>query len=76
MLEKNGGKYEQECTFIRKITNANGVILIVLGGDKKGTGASIQAPPSFMLELPDILIEMAQDIQRDIDASTKKELVH
>jgi hypothetical protein len=45
------GKYDDQATAVQKATNAAGVIVIVIGGDK-GAGFSCQATLEVTLRLP------------------------
>jgi hypothetical protein len=56
------GKYDEYCTKIREETKAEGVLLAVFGGSK-GDGFSVQAPFELLLELPEILRNMARQIE-------------
>lgn len=58
------GAYDAECTMVREKTNAAGVILIVLGGER-GNGFSCQTNLAVMHSLPEILRNMADQIERD-----------
>jgi hypothetical protein len=57
------GKYDPECTDIRTRDQAEGVILIVIRG-VKGSGFSCQATPEITFSLPQILRNIADDIER------------
>ena len=59
------GKYDDECTAAQKATNAAGVILIVVGGDK-GHSFSIQATLEVTRALPDMLRDIANQIEIDL----------
>ncbi len=48
------GKYDDECTMLRESTEAQGVIVIVIGG-KLGSGFSVQADRHTTLLLPHML---------------------
>lgn len=58
------GKYDSACTLVRETTQAEGVILIVLSGNK-GTGFSVQATLPTTLQLPTLLRYMANLIEAD-----------
>ena len=60
----NEGVYDDLCTMVRDITNAEGVVLIVFEGDK-GSGFSIQARLSLGLKLPGILEKMAAELRKE-----------
>lgn len=59
------GKYDAEAAAAMKATNAAGVILIVIGGDK-GPGFSVQATHQVMLSLPTMLKDVAGQLEADI----------
>lgn len=59
------GKYDAECSTAQKATNASSVILIVLGGDR-GDGFSVQATPDVIWAMPDMLREIAKQLEIDI----------
>jgi hypothetical protein len=64
------GKYDDVCTCAREATGARTVVLIVLEG-REGSGFSVQSnnPPSVMRTLlPNLLREMAADIERTVNA--------
>lgn len=56
------GKYDDLCTYVREQTQAEGTIVIVLGGNK-GSGFSCQADLPTTLRLPDMLERLAKDIR-------------
>jgi hypothetical protein len=58
------GKYDDVATLVRERTNAAGVILIVIGG-YLGQGFAIQATPEVTLNLPEMLRDMANQIEAD-----------
>lgn len=55
---KGPGKYDELCTLVQEATEAEGVILIVLGGNR-GAGFSVQATVPIHLRLPSYLRELA-----------------
>lgn len=57
------GKYDLQCSEVRIATEAAGVILLIIGGNK-GTGFSVQANLEVTLKLPEILRIMANEIER------------
>jgi hypothetical protein len=59
------GVYDAEVTLVVESTNAQAVILIVLDGDR-GSSFSIQATPGVILRLPEILRDMADQLDPDI----------
>ena len=61
------GVYDQECTLVREKTEARGVLLIVLGGDR-GDGFSCQADLFTTLALPDILERVAREMRASAES--------
>ncbi|MGA7807863.1 hypothetical protein [Bradyrhizobium sp.] len=57
------GKYDTQCTWVRKELQAEGVILLVIGG-KHGAGFSVQASLKLILELPRLLRDVADEIEK------------
>lgn len=57
-----GGKYNDAATAAREATKAEGVLLIVLGGDK-GSGFSAQVPPEIAASIPALLRHVASEIE-------------
>lgn len=58
------GKYDDVCTLVRKLTSADGTLLIIFNGDD-GTGFASQLPLDALLTMPDLLRRMADDIAAD-----------
>lgn len=56
------GKYDDECTRIMEDQQAEGIILIIVGG-KKGHGFSCQATPQVVAGLPQILRNVALELE-------------
>jgi hypothetical protein len=65
------GKYDKETTVVMKATNAQGVILIVIGGDR-GAGFSVQATLEATLALPVILRDIADQLETDFTRLPKE----
>jgi hypothetical protein len=57
------GKYDLEVTQLRESTQAEGIILIVLGGNR-GEGFSSQLTLPALLAMPQILRTIADQIER------------
>jgi hypothetical protein len=57
------GKYDAECTLVREKTGARGVLLIIFGGNRGG-GFSCQSDISFLMDLPQVLRNVADEIER------------
>lgn len=56
------GKYDPEATIVRELTAAEGVGVIVAGGNR-GAGFSVQGSAAFIAALPDILESIARGIR-------------
>lgn len=56
------GKYDAEVTELRERLKADGVILLVFGGER-GNGFSAQLPLQHTLAMPQILEQVAQQIR-------------
>lgn len=63
------GKYDEETTMIQARTQAAGVILIVIGGNK-GEGFSCQATLEVTLALPKMLRTIADQMEADVQEIT------
>lgn len=59
------GKYDDECTQARFQTGGQSVVLIVIDGHR-GSGFSIQAPPSMVFMLPSLLRTVADEIAANL----------
>jgi len=57
------GKYDPECTRLMLSEHADGVLVIVIGG-KRGGGFACQAMPELTMALPQILRNIADEIER------------
>lgn len=82
MMKTHGpGKYDSEATIIRVTTGARGVLLMVVGGDR-GNGLSIQGDIDFLSKLPELLRNLATQMETDglpieeIDPIGDKEKAH
>lgn len=65
-MKINGpGKYDALCTHVRKKANADGAIVIVIGGDR-GPGFSVQVDAPTLLVLPELLEHMAAQIREQM----------
>lgn len=56
------GTYDVEAQAIYDRTDADGVILLVFGGPRD-TGTSVIAPPELLRILPDVLRNLAEQIE-------------
>ena len=63
------GKYDDACTEARASTGGESVVLIVIDGDR-GSGFSIQAPPSMVFMLPSLLRTVADEIEANLKKGT------
>ena len=63
------GKYDEEATLVMEKTNAQGVILIVIGGTK-GEGFAVQATLQVTLALPSMLRNIADQVEKDLKGET------
>lgn len=59
------GKYDHLCTLVREAAQAEGAIVLLLGGPA-GAGFSVQAPLEVQLKLPEILETIARQIRADL----------
>ncbi len=59
------GKYDSVASAARHICVAEGVVLIVFNG-LAGSGFQCQLPPKLAEEMPKILREVAEQIERDL----------
>jgi hypothetical protein len=59
------GKYDDLATGVREQAKADGVVIIVIGGDK-GNSFCVQADYETTLGLPDLLEMMAKQIREDL----------
>lgn len=57
------GKYDSECTDIMVAEHAEAVLVVVIGG-KRGNGFACQATLAITLSLPQILREVANEIEK------------
>lgn len=58
------GKYDELCTYVREHAQAQGAIVLVIGGTK-GSGFSVQADLETTLKVPGILRLLAAQIEAD-----------
>lgn len=61
-MSAGAGKYDDAATAAREATKAEGVLLIVLGGEK-GSGFSAQLPLGAAARIPELLRRMADEIE-------------
>jgi hypothetical protein len=58
------GKYDDLCSEVRKKAGAKVCLLIIIGGNN-GSGFSAQMPGFAAADVPDILRDVANQIERD-----------
>lgn len=58
------GKYDDLCTMVKEQSQAEGVVLIIVGGNK-GVGFSAQLTAPQMVSLPLVLRNIADKIEED-----------
>ena len=61
------GKYDDLCTYVREKTKADGVIVVIIDGER-GSGFSMQADPLVAFTLPHTLRNLAQQIEDSLTA--------
>jgi hypothetical protein len=59
------GKYDPECAELRARLKADGLVVLVFGGEH-GHGFSAQLPFDLTMKVPDMLREIAKQIEADI----------
>lgn len=62
-MAQGPGKYDDLCTLVRERAQAQGVILLVLGGHH-GEGFSVQCLPTLIAAIPVLLRDLATEIER------------
>lgn len=64
-MPEGAGKYDEECTLVRNMTEGQLVLVAVIGGNK-GSGFSVQClEDTTLLQLAEILENMAKSIRTD-----------
>jgi hypothetical protein len=66
------GKYDEVTTFVRQVTHAQSVLVLVIGG-MHGQGFSVQGTDRFIEALPDVLEDMARNIREQRQTNTTTE---
>jgi hypothetical protein len=71
------GKYDEQCSVLRKTTGGSCAIAIILDGDG-GNGFSVQTDTINMLDaIPSVLRMVANSIEKSIrDGEVEEEYVH
>jgi len=64
------GKYDEQCTYVREQTQAEGAIVLVLNG-RRGTGFSVQGPLYVHELLADVLEHLAGAIRKSLAEQTR-----
>jgi methylmalonyl-CoA mutase cobalamin-binding subunit len=68
-MKTNGpGRYDDLATEVREKAAAEGVMVIVFGGNK-GPGFSAQLPAHILIAVPQILRDVANQIERQMTES-------
>jgi hypothetical protein len=70
-MAEGPGKYDELCTYVRETAQAQGVVIIVLGGNK-GNGFSCQATALITALLPGLLRYIANQIERPSSEVSKE----
>lgn len=60
------GKYDDLCTLVREAAEAEGALVVVVGG-AKGPGFSCQFPPHLLRRIPEMLRIIADDIENSAE---------
>jgi len=66
------GKYDLECSLARARTGAAGAVLIILAGTK-GDGFSAQVPGVALTLLPQVLRDVANQIEADAKKAAERD---
>lgn len=64
-MAQGPGKYDDLCTYVREKAQAQGAIVILLDGND-GNGFSVQANPYILLQIPQLLRSVADEIELDV----------
>jgi hypothetical protein len=59
------GKYDDEATVVMEMTEASGVLVVVMGGDR-GQGFSFQGDIELIRYIPNMLRTVANQIEDDL----------
>jgi pyrroline-5-carboxylate reductase len=60
------GKYDDICEKIREETNAQGIVVAIIEGNK-GTGFSCKVEKNLLRFMPSFLKQMAEGMEKDVD---------
>lgn len=60
------GPYDSEVEIMKRITQANNGVFLLVGGGEKKDGYSSKGTMEFMLQLPKALRDIANEIEKDI----------
>lgn len=69
------GKYGDVAERARIETQAEGVVMIVLGGNK-GSGFDVQGPGYLLVQLPDLLEDLAKSVRKQMPAELRALAAH
>ena len=64
-MPKRNGEYDEEANELQRGLDADGVIVMVVGGER-GNGVSICADLNTMMLLPELLRTIADQVEADI----------
>lgn len=70
MSDSNPGKYEHFASIVRFLTDADGVVLVVING-REGHGVSVQVARKLLPLIPRALRALADEVEQDIARSSK-----
>lgn len=59
------GKYDAEATALRRQTKADGVVIVILNGNR-GSGCSVQLPQPGGRDLARVLRQLADEFDKDV----------
>jgi hypothetical protein len=59
------GRYDNLCSHVQMATQAQGIVLIIVNGNL-GSGMSVQGLGEVMPSVPDLLRQVANEIEKDM----------
>jgi len=65
------GKYDDVCAMVREKTKADGVLVVIWGGEK-GNGLSCDGNMFITMAMPDLLETLAKIIRHDMSKAARK----
>ena len=63
-MPRGGGKYDVEASALRAVTDADGVIIVVLGGNR-GSGFSLQILPEHLGAVVTVLEQVVRELRKE-----------